>query len=79
MSVDTEWSEDHMSVMSLCTQLLEVLVENVNLRPGGALGESGGISVGKGGDNDVKSQQLQGCSPHLCRLRADGLVPESKY
>jgi hypothetical protein len=25
------------------------------------------------------SQHLQGCSPHLCRLRTDVLVPVSKY
>jgi hypothetical protein len=37
----------------------------------GPLGESGGPSVGKGGENDVESRHLQGCSPCLCRLRTE--------
>jgi hypothetical protein len=28
-----------------------------------SLGESGGPSVGKGGESDVESQHLQSCSP----------------
>jgi hypothetical protein len=43
------------------------------------LGESGGPTTGKGGESDVESQDLQGCSPHLCWLRTDGLVLVSKY
>jgi hypothetical protein len=43
------------------------------------LGESGGPSVGKGGESDVKSRHIQGCSPRLCWLRTDGLAPTSKY
>jgi hypothetical protein len=27
----------------------------------------------------VANRHLQGCSPHLCRLRTDGLAPVSKY
>jgi hypothetical protein len=41
--------------------------------------ERGGPSVGKVGECDVTSRHLQGCSPCLCRLRADGLAPVSKY
>jgi hypothetical protein len=41
--------------------------------------ESEGPLVGKGGECDVESQHLQGCSPHLGRLRTDGLAPMSKY
>jgi hypothetical protein len=37
--------------------------------------ESEGPSVGKGGENDVESQDLQGCSICLYRLRTDGLTP----
>jgi hypothetical protein len=33
----------------------------------------------KGGENDVKSQHFQGCSPLLCQLKTDGLAPVSKY
>jgi hypothetical protein len=51
----------------------------VNLRPGGALGESGGPSVGKCGESDVESRHLQGYSHRFYRLRTDGLVPTSKY
>jgi hypothetical protein len=36
-------------------------------------------SVGKVGEWYVESQCLQGCSPHLCWLRTDGLAPASKY
>jgi hypothetical protein len=43
------------------------------------LGESGGPSVGKGGECDVESQHLQGCSLRLCHLRTDGLASMSKY
>jgi hypothetical protein len=28
----------------------------------GPLGKSGGLSIGKGGENDVESWHLQGCS-----------------
>jgi hypothetical protein len=45
----------------------------------GPLGESGGPSTRKGGESDVESWHLQGCSSSLCRLRTDGLVPMSKY
>jgi hypothetical protein len=41
--------------------------------------ESGGPSVGKVGECDVESRHLQGCSPHLCWLRTDGLAPVNKY
>jgi hypothetical protein len=27
----------------------------------------------------VESRHLQGCRPHMCRLRTDGLAPVSKY
>jgi hypothetical protein len=35
--------------------LLEVYIENVNLRPDGPLGESEGSLVGKDGESDVES------------------------
>jgi hypothetical protein len=41
--------------------------------------ESGGPSVGKVWQCDVASRHLQGCSPHLHRLRTNGLAPVSKY
>jgi hypothetical protein len=41
--------------------------------------ESGGSSIGKVGECDMASRHLQGCSPHLCRLRIDGLPHASKY
>jgi hypothetical protein len=47
-----------------------------NLRPGGAFRGKGRQLVGEW---YVESQHLQGCSPNLCRLRTDGLVPVSKY
>jgi hypothetical protein len=45
----------------------------------GPVGGKGRPSVGKVGEWFVKSWHLQGCSPHLCRLRTDGLAPASKY
>jgi hypothetical protein len=45
----------------------------------GPMGESGGLSVGKGGECDVESWHLQGFSPCLCQLRTEGLVPMGKY
>jgi hypothetical protein len=41
--------------------------------------ESEGLSVEKVRECDVVSGHLQDCTPHLCRLRADGLPPASKY
>jgi hypothetical protein len=41
--------------------------------------ERGGPSVGKVGEWCVESRHLQGCNPHLCRLRTDGLASTSKY
>jgi hypothetical protein len=45
----------------------------------GALGESDGSSVGKGGESDVESWHLQDCSLHLCQLSIDGLAAMRKY
>jgi hypothetical protein len=45
----------------------------------GPVGEKGRPSVGKVEEWYVKSRRLQGCSPHLCWLRTDGLAPMSKY
>jgi hypothetical protein len=45
----------------------------------GPLGESGGPSIGIDGESDVESRDLQGGSPHLCRLRIDGLIHMCKY
>jgi hypothetical protein len=69
-----------MSVIGSYTLiLLEVYIGMVNFRPGGPVGESGGLSVGKGGKSDVERWHLQDCSPRLYRLRTDGLTPASKY
>jgi hypothetical protein len=45
----------------------------------GPLEEREGSLVGKGGESDVESWHLQGCSPHLCRLSIDGLATMRKY
>jgi hypothetical protein len=45
----------------------------------GPLGESGDSWLGRSGSGYMASQHLQACSPHLCRLRTDGLAPVSKY
>jgi hypothetical protein len=40
-----------------------------------SLRESGGSMVGKGGESDVESRHLQGCSYRLYWLRTDGMAP----
>jgi hypothetical protein len=45
----------------------------------GRLGESGGSSVGNGGESDVENRDLHGCRPPMSRLKADRLAPMSKY
>jgi hypothetical protein len=45
----------------------------------GLLGGKWRPLVRKVGECDVESRHLQGCSPHLCRLRTDGLAPASKW
>jgi hypothetical protein len=41
--------------------------------------ERGGPLIGKVGEWCVQSRHLQGCIPHLCQLRTDGLAPVRKY
>jgi hypothetical protein len=48
-------------------------------RPGGATRGKGRQLVGKVGEWYVASRHLQGCNPHLCRLRTIQLAPMSKY
>jgi hypothetical protein len=43
----------------------------------GPLGGKGRQLVGKVREWYVESRHVQGCSPRLCRLRTDGLVPAS--
>jgi hypothetical protein len=51
----------------------------LNGRPPGPLGRKWRPSFGKVREWYVESQHLQGCSPHICWLRTDGLAPRSKY
>jgi hypothetical protein len=51
----------------------------LNWRPGGASRWKGETVSREGRGVYVESRCLQGCSPRLCRLRTDGLVPVSKY
>jgi hypothetical protein len=59
--------------------MLELVTWDGKWRPDGTIRESGGHSVGKGGESDVERRYLQGGSLHLCQLRTNGLVPMSKY
>jgi hypothetical protein len=45
----------------------------------GPLGGKWRPLVRKVEERGVRCQHLQGCSPHLCRLRTYGLAPASKY
>jgi hypothetical protein len=51
----------------------------LNWRLGRARRWKGRPSVGKVGEWYVEHWCLQGCNPHLCRLRTDGFAPMSKY
>jgi hypothetical protein len=51
----------------------------LNWRPGRATRGKGRQLVEKVGEWYVESQHLEGCSPHLCRLRTVRLAPASKY
>jgi hypothetical protein len=50
-----------------------------NWRPDRPLGGKWRLSIGKVGEWYVENRHLQGCSPHLCRLRTDRLAPTTKY
>jgi hypothetical protein len=45
----------------------------------GPVGGKGRPSVGKVEQWYIESWYFQGCSPHLCRLKTDGLASTSKY
>jgi hypothetical protein len=58
---------------------LLVMVDWLTWDRAGPLGGKSRPSVGKVGEWYVESRNLQGYSPHLCRLRTDWLAPASKY
>jgi hypothetical protein len=62
VSVDTEWSKDHVSPTCAYTLIFWILMLDKKWRPGGA---------------HVEIRHLQGCSPHLCRLRTEGWYPRA--
>jgi hypothetical protein len=41
--------------------------------------ERGDNWLGRSGSGYVAKRHLEGCSPHLCRLRTDRMTPTSKY
>jgi hypothetical protein len=45
----------------------------------GQLEERRGLSVMKGEESDVDSRHLQGCSPRLYWLKANGMALVSRY
>jgi hypothetical protein len=72
--------QNHLSVVGLYTTIAEVqFLRMLTWDRTGPLEESGELSVGKGGESVVESRHLQRCSPRLCRLRTEWLVPVSKY
>jgi hypothetical protein len=75
-----EWSKDHVATIGSQTQHTGLVDGTwLNWRPGGALRGKWRQLAGNVGEWYVASWHLQGCSPHLCRLRTDGLAPASKY
>jgi hypothetical protein len=73
-----EWSEDHVVAIGSLNSI-PWLVDGtwLNWRPGGAPRGKWRQLVGKVGEWYVASRHLQGCSPHLCWLKTDGLAPTS--
>jgi hypothetical protein len=75
-----EWSKYHVAVVGPLNSKLSLIVGTwLNWRPAGLLWESGDSWLGRSGSGDVASRHLQGCSPHLCRLRTVQLAPVNKY
>jgi hypothetical protein len=75
-----EWLKDHMVVICPSNSNFGLIAGTwLKWRPGGPLGESGDNWLRRSGSGYVVSQHLQGCSPHLCRLRTAQLAPASKY
>jgi hypothetical protein len=76
-----EWPKDHVvAIRSLKTKHFGLLAKIwLNGDRTGPLGESGDSWLGMSGSGYVASQNLQGCSPRLCRLRTVRLAPVSKY
>jgi hypothetical protein len=76
-----EWSEDHVTAVGYFTtqHFGLVVVTWLNWRPGKTLRGKWRQLVGKVREWYVACRHFQGCSPHQCRLRTDGLAPVSKY
>jgi hypothetical protein len=76
-----EWPKDHVvAIRSLKTKHFDLLAKIwLNGDRTGPLGESGDNWLGMSGSGYVASQNLQGCSLRLCRLRTVRLAPVSKY
>jgi hypothetical protein len=76
-----EWSEDH--VAAKCPFKLEpwnLWVMSDKMETGwGHLGGPVEHSEGKSEESDIAILRFLCGSSHLCRLRAEGLVPVSKY
>jgi hypothetical protein len=71
----TECSEDHVAAIGSLNPTLTYLVDFGETGDwAGPLGGKWRPLVGKVGEWYVESQHLQGCSPHLCRLRTDALA-----
>jgi hypothetical protein len=76
-----EWSEDHVVAIgpfklepwNLC--FISDKMETGRAQLGGPVEHS----EGKGGESAVAILRFLCDSPHLCRLRTEGLVPVSKY
>jgi hypothetical protein len=74
-----DWSEDHMPAIGHVNLTLVRWVYGSTGDRAGSLGGKWRPPVGKVREWYVESWHIQGCSPHLCQLRTDGLAPVSKY
>jgi hypothetical protein len=80
VSIDVEWSKDHMSAIGAYTLLfISNIMVGKNGDWAGPLGRSVEHSNGKDGESAVAVLRFLCDSPRLCRLRTEGLVPMSKY
>jgi hypothetical protein len=79
VSVDVEWSKDHMSAIGVRNSLYCRLMLDKMETDQGDLGGSLEHSEEKGGESVVAIPMFLCGSPRLCRSRTEELVPVSKY
>jgi hypothetical protein len=79
VSLDAEWSKDHVLAIGAYTLLYLGYYYWRKWRLDGAIRGSVEDLEGKDGESVVAILRFLCGSPRLCRLRIEGLIPVSKY